>query len=563
MDNSNENNDEDNASLLSNLSELNNNKINDDNYDLIIDEYSCNICNHIPEIRNINFEKNTLDIKCPLHQTEIKWTDFINNSFKSNYYFSVCNICNKNIQKNFENIFKYCYDCKKIICPQCYKTHNSEHNVIKNNEFNSKCQKHYNQTYSSFCVNCQQNICNECKKTKIHKGHNKYDFLEIEPTEEEISQIMNFSSKLSSNIELLNNYDKNEIAEINKFKERKLFLINELYTAQMEKIKNDIKQKRKEASNNYKGMLYDLKKKYLEDLQKVKEEYNKVQQNLNNELNNKINSFNQKYSDILNDIKGKYNDLISKCIIYSQKLKTKYKSLIILNDLITKSYFKNKTQYYYIINISNIINFNKSYLSEMPKLFIKDINNKYNIKITQENLIIENNIITTEGIKYILSKINKEKLKNILLDKTNINSLEFLGKFNFPYLNSFCINGCNIQDIDKLSLIYCPNILILNLSNNRISDINSLKKTTFNTLEILELRNNNISNINVLEEDIFNNLKKLDLSYNHIVDISVFNRVKFTKIEELNLSYNNIKVFYILNINHLNNLKSLIIDNQK
>ena len=562
MDNSKENNNEDNISILSNSSDINS-ETPKENYDLIVNEYSCNECNSIPEIKNINFEKNTLEIKCPFHQKEIKWSDFINNALNSNLYFSVCNICNKNIQKNFNNIFQYCYNCKKIICPQCYKNHDSSHNSINNNELNIKCQKHYNKIYTSFCVNCQENICNECKKTKIHVNHIKYDFLEIEPTEEEISELLNFCLKLNSNIEEIKNNDKNEINEINKLKERKIFLIKEMYMSQEGRIKNDINQKKQELYKVYSEKIINLKKKYLEDSKKIEIEYNKALQNLENDLRMKINLFRQKNIELLNTISENYNNLVNKCIIYNQKLKTKYKQLIVLNDIITKSYYKNKTQYYYIINLSNNINFVKKYKEEMPKFFLKDINNKYNLNITEENVKIESNIITNEGIKSIISKMNKEKIKNLVINKSNINNMEFLGNFKFPYLNSFSMTECNIQKIDNLKSIECPNLIILDLSNNRISDINNLKNSTFNSLEILDLKHNNISNIDILKEDVFNNLKKIDLSYNQIVDIEVFNKAKFRKLNTLILSYNNIKNTSVLDINHLNNLINIFIDNQK
>ena len=90
-----EGNDEEHLSNISSEDEID----NIINYELINNGYTCDKCNSIPEILNIDYINNTLLIKCSNHKSEISMNNFINDTLKHNFYFSVCNICNKNIQK--------------------------------------------------------------------------------------------------------------------------------------------------------------------------------------------------------------------------------------------------------------------------------------------------------------------------------------------------------------------------------------------------------------------------------------------------------------------------------
>ena len=157
-----------NEDILSNIS--NNEELNEiNNYELITYDYNCSVCNSIPEITNIDFQKCTIEINCLNHKNEVRWEDFINDALKNNYYYSVCNICQKSIQKYNEKCFKYCYFCNNIICEKCYLNHDKSHNLINNDEYNNKCKKHFNKLNTSFCVNCRENICEECKRSKCIK----------------------------------------------------------------------------------------------------------------------------------------------------------------------------------------------------------------------------------------------------------------------------------------------------------------------------------------------------------------------------------------------------------
>ena len=556
-------NNEDTNSIISNISSINEEENEIDNYELINNNYTCDKCNLIPEITKIDFIKNTIEISCSKHKNEISWNDFINNTIKFNYYFSVCDICNKNTQKNTNKIFKYCYNCNKLICENCYLSHNKEHKVINNNEYNNKCQKHYNQTYISFCFDCKENICNECKKSKIHKGHKKYDFIEIEPTNDELTQIKEFCLKFQNNLNQIENSGKKEIEELEKCRKELLINIEQSLKTKIENLKKECVQKLNNNLEIFEKKKEILNQKYNTELKILFDNYNLIRIKYESELKNNLILSKNKCINIKNKIESEYDSLITKCKNYNKKLIIAYKNIIKLNDIIINSYKNNKNQYYYIINVNNDINFIKKYIQHSPQIFLKEINDKYNININEENIVIKNKIISNEGMKNIISDINKEKLLNIYINTSNItNNLNFLGNYLFNQLKSFAIINCNINDINNLKNINCSQLIKLDLSNNIIKDINIFKFCNLKNLEYLNLSNNNISDVNIFAEFVFSNLKELNLSYNKIEDITIFNNSHFMLIETLNLSYNNIKNINVFNRKHLFKLKNFLVDNQ-
>ena len=557
-----EGNDEEHLSNISSEDEID----NIINYELINNGYTCDKCNSIPEILNIDYINNTLLIKCSNHKSEISMNNFINDTLKHNFYFSVCNICNKNIQKENSNIFKYCYECNKIICGECALIHEKSHNLINNNDYNNKCKDHFNQKYTSFCFNCNRNICNECKKTRIHKEHKKNDFIEIEPTKDDIEQINNFCLKFKNNLDSLNISGKKEIEELIENKNNILKIIRN-------KSENQLKEYKKYAEDNlnknieiFERKKKDLWAKYTEDLNALTREFNSIKLKNKEELKRSVNIINNSYMENKNLIESNYNSLIIKCQKYNRELKMKYNNIIKLNEIILNTYNKNKNQYYYINNVVNNVNFIKKYNKETSNIFYKNINNKYDINIREENIQIKDKIISKEGLKNIISEINKEKLFNINIISSKItndlNEINFLGNFNFSQLKAISIINCNIKNIDNLKNINCPQLLKLDLSNNSIENIDILKSCNINNLKYLSLKNNKIYNINVFDGDVFSNLEELDLSYNKIEDIKIFNQAKFIRIKVLNLSFNLIKNSKDFKRDNLKYLNKYNIDNQ-
>ena len=540
--------------LLNNSQELN----DISKHDLIVNDYLCIECNEIPEITNVDYDKNILEKKCPKSKKIMSLSDFIN-EIKNQNNNMICKICNKT---NDVDGFKFCYLCNKIICPVCFIKHDKNHNMIDYHEYNNKCKIHFNQIYTSFCLFCKKNICFECKKSKDHKQHKRYDFIEIIPQESEIEQIKDFCSKLKNNLEIIEHETMREISELKNTKEERLLIIDQINQQQNENKIKEINQKLADLEEFYIKKLNEIYLIYINDTEKVKEYYNNLKAKYEKEKEIISNAIKINYNKAKFTVQNRYDTFINELQNFQKQLKLKYNNIIELNDIIINSYFKNKNQYYYIINVENIINSIKKYKEEIQKLLIKELNKKYKLSLTEKNIEIEKNIITNQGIKNIIKRIDEDKVERLYIHTSNVNSLSFLMNCNFKNLENLFIINCNINSIESFRKVQTPHLKILDLSLNKIRDIESIKYIKANSLEVLNLCMNNITNINVLEDEIFKTLKEINLSHNQISDISVFNKVKFKKITTIILEFNNIRDFRFLNKEHLKNLINIKIGNQ-
>ena len=540
--------------LLNNSQELN----DISKHDLIVNDYLCIECNEIPEITNVDYDKNILEKKCPKSKKIMSLSDFIN-EIKNQNNNMICKICNKT---NDVDGFKFCYLCNKIICPVCFIKHDKNHYMIDYHEYNNKCKIHFNQIYTSFCLFCKKNICFECKKSKDHKQHKRYDFIEIIPQESEIEQIKDFCSKLKNNLEIIEHETMREISELKNTKEERLLIIDQINQQQNENKIKEINQKLADLEEFYIKKLNEIYLIYINDTEKVKEYYNNLKAKYEKEKQIISNAIKINYNKAKFTVQNRYDTFINELQNFQKQLKLKYNNIIELNDIIINSYFKNKNQYYYIINVENIINSIKKYKEEIPQLLIKELNKKYKLSLTEKNIEIEKNIITNQGIKNIIKRIDEDKVERLYIHTSNVNSLSFLMNCNFKNLENLFIINCNINSIESFRKVQTPHLKILDLSLNKIRDIESIKYIKANSLEVLNLCMNNITNINVLEDEIFKTLKEINLSHNQISDISVFNKVKFKKITTIILEFNNIRDFRFLNKEHLKNLINIKIGNQ-
>ena len=57
------------------------------------------------------------------------------------------------------------------LCPLCKENHDKNHNIIKYNEKNYKCEIHL-KGYNSYCLQCEKNICILCEKQ-----HNEHEII--------------------------------------------------------------------------------------------------------------------------------------------------------------------------------------------------------------------------------------------------------------------------------------------------------------------------------------------------------------------------------------------------
>ena len=166
------------------------------------DQYTCSECPLIPEILNIFYNTNEIEIKCqahgikklPLKEYFLKENDFIYNNLKSQ-------ICHR--KKTNQISYKYCYNCKKNICYDCYIRHNKHYDIINLNDVNSKCNEHGGDCdFLIYCFTCNKNICSKVSETD-HKEHNKDVISKFKPDKNELEIIKNNINIYQKDLELL------------------------------------------------------------------------------------------------------------------------------------------------------------------------------------------------------------------------------------------------------------------------------------------------------------------------------------------------------------------------
>ena len=159
--------------------------------------YTCNKCLIVPEITNMNYSENKISLKCPFHETqELLLNDYLNNNQNQ-----VCNTCNKNI---INNKF-YCHQCKTILCSDCKSTHTNEHNLVDINEYNIKCQIHYDNKYLYYCYNCSSNLCEECHLNHDNE-HNIIPLSNLSIKNDEMDYITNKNKEYEKIIQNYKNF---------------------------------------------------------------------------------------------------------------------------------------------------------------------------------------------------------------------------------------------------------------------------------------------------------------------------------------------------------------------
>ena len=166
------------------------------------DQYTCSECPLVPEILNIFYNTNEIEIKCQAHGIKrlpirdyfLKENNFIYNNLK-------CQICNK--KKTNQIIYKYCYNCKKNLCYDCSIRHNKHNDIINLNDVNNKCNEHEGDCdFLLYCFTCNKNICSKVSETE-HKEHNKDIISKYKPEKKEIEIIKNNINIYQKDLELL------------------------------------------------------------------------------------------------------------------------------------------------------------------------------------------------------------------------------------------------------------------------------------------------------------------------------------------------------------------------
>ena len=332
------------------------------------DSYTCSECQSNIEILSINNESNEIEFKCPVHgKLYLSINEYLEKMKKNTYLFFNCSNCKKS-QKEFNGIFKYCLDCKKVFCNLCVKSHinnNEEHRIINTNEINNKCASHnINNELKCYCTNCKEHLCKECLRTRIHINHVKNNIEEIEPMKEELDIVDKIIKKYKKDVENLENEEKLKIKNLG---EKKEIRYNDALNSYNEINKSDSKNKENEIK--------DVRKKYLKKIEEINKDFNeslkvleeqkkkKLEENeKNSDLQNK--NIEDKYKKLSNDrtdslekelkkIENQYENDVNK-LGYKDKIE-KMNDLINLNKIIYETYKLNDKNYFFNLNINYLI----------------------------------------------------------------------------------------------------------------------------------------------------------------------------------------------------------------
>ena len=558
-----------NLSVLSNLSDskanienmninvnFNLNNYSNDQLFISRDQYSCTQCELPPEILYDTDETDTIKIKCEKHGTKtFLINDYLQIMSKNTYHYYQCGLCKKNSQRNFEGqTFKYCYQCKRILCPKCFIKHKSykEHKkVFFANEVNIRCDKHLGDKYEMYCYDCDRSICKKCADNE-HKTHFILYLKELNPTRDAIEKINSTIDDLKQ--ELNNLFRKAEYI-------KNVILLNELVLFTYEKYENNYHHIIN-VSNLYKSLTSPNKNEnIISNILECKDFMtpNPVVKKFEN-LN--ITKFDIKIGNRIRKIIGDSSKVQStKTLIKKPSVKPKLplrKSAKPLKKdkfitLFNKKYNLNITP-----DASQIL---------LSHLKIDDDDFKllctFNMPKLTKICLSENNITNISSLALIKSK----KVEEIDLDNNNIENIDVFTNMNIASLKQLILYCNKISSIEVLSGLKFDNLIQLNLYNNKVNNIDSLAKITMPKLQILHLGFNKISNIDVLANVNFPELISLNLNRNEISSIDVLEKAHFEKLEKLDFFDNNIsnidilsKVYFpfIKDINFwINNIQSI------
>ena len=568
------------------------------------DQYLCPKCLIPHEIRHINEDSKEIEIHC-VNKCQTKYTikDYLTHICKISYYYYKCEVCKKKIQKSYKieegNIFKYCFECNKILCLQCYDFLHQKlnhKNIVPCNEIFNKCAEHPGEDYIQFCINCSSHLCPKCIFSP-HKGHILVTLNSILPTQKEIDKFKNKKEEyINKKKELLKQYEDIE----------NLIYLNDL-----------VLQTYLKHQKNYYYIINVLNLYNID-----------INSNQNNETMNNNNIHNNNIDDD-DDIE----DFINRCNTADKRIRNYYKRKVNLRT----EYDNDSKETSLINNTKNISSFNKNERKKINRIPDNDTNNiqtekKYlkdiltnivknkerkersqakedkrdrfekNERESRKNMAnrekeeekqsginlgkrrirhcsqeIRTNLDLEDGNEF-LEKFNKEFGNKPFLNKRKV---ELFGakmgkdgllvllnnKHKFIELEELVLSRVKLNSLDFLENIFIDRLRVLNLELNKISSINIFQYLNLKNLESLNLSNNSISSIDIFPKISMSNLQYLYLSRNYIDSIDGLARANLSKLKGLYLSENKINdisilskvsFFYLnelfLNSNNINNI---------
>lgn len=496
--------------------------------DIPDDQILCPFCKKIPEILNVHGDNGHVELKCNYHGViEISIQDYYQMTKDSLYtYFKTqCCICNR-IQGTQENMFQYCYHCKKDLCPDCVKNfnlkeldHRRHHldSCIPVNEKNHRCLEHFKSDIVDFCMDCQENVC-ESEKIERHRGHNKISLLQFSKDIIKYQKIIKQKNKILSDIIRFNNIILNTY---DKFKDNYYHIISLINVGKSIELENQRNSKELDV------MIHGLEKSHKAQQQAIKSLQDKFLIDLKGnesklflrgskkrkllfdeglKLISKIKFQNLKDMNISNNkitnVEA-FNDMNLPYLEYIDLSENEIKDIKPIAELNSKKLKEISLQGNQIEDFSPLLK------SEFPEL---------------ERLRIENNHFNKDldEFKQLLKKFSK---KVIYIARTIKEFNEKYGsKLEENTMDKIDLGGLRAGDdlLQELYLIIKQDIKIkeLNLHNNNIKEASILGRINLRYLQTLDISLNQINNLKFITEMKSIHLTKIFLNDNHIKDIT-------------------------------------------
>lgn len=298
--------------------------------------------------------------------------------------------------QNHENhkAYKYCQECNKFICNQCFSNHKKSlenHHLIDISEdifISYICKEHLNKL-EYFCKSDNKLCCESCKEN----DHINCDICKIEDIREEKK----------------NNLDKifNECENISKNIKEKIDNARNFYD-KADSLKDDLKSKLLKIITILRNKLNEREDELISELNKIFEtlypeekliiNYEKIPKKINNILNQR-NSIDKNYNDLF-----LLNSYISDCI----NIEKEYNEIIKINDSINKyDIHKEIKVSFYPDKESEDFNKLIKDIKSFGKIYHQEIETKKDFAIESYKIIYELKS-EIEKLKSELSKKNKE-----------------------------------------------------------------------------------------------------------------------------------------------------------
>lgn len=294
-----------------------------------------------------------------------------------------------NLDHQYQTAFKYCGECNKFMCHQCFNNHlklfKNDHHIIgiTENIFTGFCkeEKHFNKL-EYFCKSHNQLCCSSCiEKDSENERHKNCEIIRVEDIKDEKNKT------LEKNFKILEEISHNIKENSDRLK---------IFYQKIEEIKENLKSKIFKTITNIRNRLNEREDEILSELEltfskicpgeKQIKNFEKIPKKIKEILNQK-NEINKKLNDSF-----LLNSFINDCINFENESQ----KIIELNDTINK----------YNIN------------SEI-KLFFYPEENRNELKIIYNNIKSFGKIYQNENDSKNFFVTESEKDKNELLNKTN------------------------------------------------------------------------------------------------------------------------------------------------